>query len=59
MADAARGPSSPPKPEASNKGSIMPVVIVAIEDYSMATPETKAPDKRSGVMKQAAHPALL
>ena len=50
---------SPANPEASNKGSAMAVVSVAIEGYIMTTSETKAPDKRPGLGKQAAHTALL
>lgn len=55
----AKGPSRPPKPEASHKGATTPVVSIAIKAYSMTTPETKAPDKKSGAIKQVAHPVLL
>jgi hypothetical protein len=52
----AQNPSSPPKPAASNKVAILPIASVALESYSMTTSETKAPDKKSEVIKQAAHP---
>ena len=55
----AKDRSSPANPEASNKGSEMSIVSVAIEGYLMTTSETKAPHKRLGVIKQAAHPVLL
>ena len=50
--------SSPANPEVRNKRSAMQLVSVAIEGYLMTTSETKAPDKRLGVIKQAAHPVL-
>ena len=56
---AAKDRSSPANPEVRNKGSAMLLVSVAIEGYLMTTSETKAPDKRLGVIKQAAHPVLL
>jgi hypothetical protein len=46
-------------PEVRNKRSTIPIVRAAIEGYLMTTSETKAPDKRVGVIKQAAHPVLL
>ncbi len=46
-------------PEVRNKRSTIPIGRVAIEGYLMTTSETKAPDKRLGVIKQAAHPVLL
>ena len=55
----AQGPSRPPKPAASHKGATTPVVSIAIKAYSMTTPETKAPDKKPGAIKQVAHPVLL
>ena len=55
----AKDRSSPANPEVRNKGSAMPIVSVAIEGCLMATSETKSPDKRLGVIKQAAHPVLL
>ena len=55
----AKDRSSPANPEVRNKGSAMRIVSVAIEGYLMTTSETKAPDKRLGVIKQAAHPVLL
>lgn len=55
----AKDPSRPPKPEASHKGATTPVVSIAIKAYSMTTPETKATDKKSGAIKQVAHPVLL
>ena len=54
----AKDRSSPANPEMRKKGSAMPIVRVAIEGYLMTTSETKAPDKRLGVIKQAAHPVL-
>ena len=55
----AKDRSSPANPEVRNNGTAMPLVSVAIEGYLMTTSETKASDKRLGVIKQAAHPALL
>ena len=55
----AKDRSSPANPEVRNKRSTIPIVRVAIEGYLMTTSETKAPDKRLGVIKQAAHPVLL
>lgn len=55
----AKDRSSPANPEVRNKRSAMQLVRVAIEGYLMTTSETKAPDKRLGVIKQAAHPVLL
>ena len=55
----AKDRSSPANPEVRNKGSAMLLVSVAIEGYLMTTSETKASDKRLGVIKQAAHPVLL
>ena len=55
----AKDRSSPANPEVRNKGSAMRIVSVAIEGYLMTTSETKAPGKRLGVIKQAAHPVLL
>ena len=51
--------SSPANPEVRNKETAIRIVSVAIEGYLMTTSETKAPDKRLGVIKQAAHPVLL
>ena len=51
--------SSPANPEVRNEGSAIRIVSVAIEGYLMTTSETKAPDKRLGAIKQAAHPVLL
>ncbi len=55
----AKDRSSPANPEVRNKRSTIPIVRVAIEGYLMTTSETKAPNKRLGVIKQEAHPVIL